>query len=115
MFPICSSREKGNGSRGCSRGSGVGVGLIVCGHGCGLDAGTQRRLGAAFHRMTRHPTEGEGQLLTLGLLEQLRCECKGLWGALFDLAILKKTSPQSAQDEARSPGARPEAQLTKFL
>jgi hypothetical protein len=31
--------------------------------------------------MTRHPTEGEGQLHTLGLLKQLRCECKGLWGA----------------------------------
>ena len=46
--------------------------------------------------MTRHPTEGDGQLLTLGLLEQLRCECKGLRGASFDLAIFKK-------NEARSP------------
>jgi hypothetical protein len=25
--------------------------------------------------------EGEGQLHTLSLLEQLRCECKSLWGA----------------------------------
>ena len=25
--------------------------------------------------------EGQGQLYTLSLLEQLRCECKGLWGA----------------------------------
>ena len=31
--------------------------------------------------MTRHATEGEGQLHTLGLLEELRGECKGLWGA----------------------------------
>jgi hypothetical protein len=30
--------------------------------------------------MTRYATEGEGQLHTLSLLEQLRCECKGLWG-----------------------------------
>ena len=34
--------------------------------------------------MIRDPTEGEGQLHTLGLLEQLRCECKGLWGASSD-------------------------------
>ena len=32
-------------------------------------------------RMTRYATEGEGQLHTLGLLEQLRCRCKCLWGA----------------------------------
>jgi hypothetical protein len=32
-------------------------------------------------RMIRYATEGQGQLHTLGLLEQLRCECKGLWGA----------------------------------
>jgi hypothetical protein len=31
--------------------------------------------------MARDPTEGEGQLHTLSLLEQLRCECKVLWGA----------------------------------
>ena len=43
MFPVRSSKEKGHGSRGCSRGSGVGVDLIVCGPGCGLDAGAQRR------------------------------------------------------------------------
>ncbi len=31
--------------------------------------------------MTQEPSEGEGQLYTLGLLEQLRAECKALWGA----------------------------------
>lgn len=31
--------------------------------------------------MARNPTDGEGQLHTLGLLEQLRCEGKSLWGA----------------------------------
>ncbi len=30
--------------------------------------------------MTWHPSEGEGQLYTLGLLEQLRAECGHLWG-----------------------------------
>jgi hypothetical protein len=30
--------------------------------------------------MARDPTEGEGQLHTLSLLEQLRRECKVLWG-----------------------------------
>ena len=28
----------------------------------------------------RHPSEGEGQLYTLGLLEQPRAECGELWG-----------------------------------
>ncbi len=30
--------------------------------------------------MTRYAPEGEGQLCTLGLLEQLRAECSELWG-----------------------------------
>jgi len=30
--------------------------------------------------MTRDPTEGAGELHTLGLLERLRAECKDLWG-----------------------------------
>jgi hypothetical protein len=30
--------------------------------------------------MSRDPTEGDGQLHTLGLLERLRAECKDLWG-----------------------------------
>jgi hypothetical protein len=31
--------------------------------------------------MSRDPLDTEGQLYTLGLLEQLRAECKDLWGA----------------------------------
>jgi len=31
--------------------------------------------------MGQEPSDGEGQLFTLGLLEQLREECKQLWGA----------------------------------
>ena len=62
--------------------------ILICGHGCDLDAGAQRRLTAAMNGkrsvMTRDPTDGEGQLHTLGLLEQLRCECKGLWGSSSD-------------------------------
>ena len=33
-----------------------------------------------FRSMTNEP-DGQGQLCTLGLLEQLRAECKSLWGA----------------------------------
>jgi hypothetical protein len=35
--------------------------------------------------MTRHATEGKGQLHTLSLLEQLRHECKGLWGTSSEM------------------------------
>jgi hypothetical protein len=35
--------------------------------------------------MTRHATEGKGQLHTLSLLEQLRRECKGLWGTSSEI------------------------------
>ncbi len=34
--------------------------------------------------MTQGPADSEGQLYTLGLLEQLRAECKALWGASSD-------------------------------
>ena len=35
--------------------------------------------------MSQDPLEGDGQLHTLGLLEQLRSECKSLWGTSSDL------------------------------
>ncbi len=34
--------------------------------------------------MSQEPREGEGQLHTLGLLEQLREECEHLWGSSSD-------------------------------
>jgi hypothetical protein len=34
--------------------------------------------------MTRYATEGEGQLHTLSLLEQLRDECKGLFSPIVE-------------------------------
>jgi len=35
--------------------------------------------------MTHDPPGGEGQLYTLGLLEQLRAECRELWGESSNL------------------------------
>jgi hypothetical protein len=35
--------------------------------------------------MSQEPTEGEGQLYTLGLLEQLHAQCGELWGTSSNL------------------------------
>ena len=35
--------------------------------------------------MTRHPSEEDGQLYTLGLFEGLRTECSELWGTSSEL------------------------------